>query len=387
VKITSITPFVVDAAWRNWVFLRVDTDDGLVGFGECTLEGREKAVVSAVADMSRQLIGRDPRLIRQALDVVTRRGYWESGPVISSAVGGIEIALWDILGKSLDAPLHCLLGGAVRSRIKVYANAWYFGCRTPEAFAAAALRAVEMGHRALKFDPFATAGPDIELRQLSEAIDSVAAVRQAIGPEVELMIEGHGRFNVPTAIRVGQTLEAFGVTFFEEPVPPGNYVALRQVTDAIRVSVAAGERIFDARDCHRALDSGAIAVLQADVIHIGGILQLMNVAAMAEAAMIPMAPHNASGPIATAATLHVMATIPNAFIQEMFHPDDASWRDAVGFPPIRVEDGYVGVPGGPGLGITLDERTIAEHPAVERDLHLFEEESVTLQPMPSERPS
>lgn len=382
-KIRSVEPIIVDGAWRNWVFLRLETDEGIVGFGECTLEGREQAVASAVRDMSRQVVGRDPRSIRMLLDILTRRGYWETGPVISSAVGGIEIALWDILGKSLGVPVHQLIGGALRTQVRVYANAWYFGCRTPEAFAKAARRAIGMGHRALKFDPFGTAGPSIEPQDWHRAIDCIAAVRDEVGQDVELMIEGHGRFDIPAATRIGRTLEPFDVAFFEEPVQPGDHEALRRVAEAVRVPIAAGERIFGVKDCHRALDSGGIAVLQTDVIHIGGILRLLEAAAMADAVMVPMAPHNASGPIATAATLHVMAAIPNVFIQEMFHPDDAAWRDQVAEPVIRVHDGVVDVPQGPGLGVSLNDATVRAHPFVERDLNLFDDLSVTLRPMPS----
>ncbi len=375
-RITDVRTIIADASFRNWVFLRIDTDEGLVGYGECTLEGRETAVVGAVADLSRQLLGQDPTRIRGLVRSMLHDGYWDTGPVIRSAVGGIEIALWDIAGKQAGMPVHRLLGGAVRDRVPVYSNAWYFGAHRPEDFAAAASRTVELGYRALKFDPFGTAGFTIRQPDIAAAIERVAAVRDAVGPNVELMIEGHGRFSVHSAIRLGLALERFDIAFFEEPVAPGSFAALRQVAEAIRVPIAAGERCYDLRECIRAIQSGGVHVLQPDVIHVGGISELLAIAAMAEAAMIPVAPHNASGPIATAATLQLAAVVPNLFIQEMFHPHDAPWRDEIATPPFQIEAGEVAVPTGPGLGITLDEAACAAHPFVARDLDFYRETSI-----------
>ncbi len=187
-RIVDINVFKVDGSWRNWVFLRIDTDSDLVGYGECTVEGREHAVEGAVKDMARRLLGRDPRRVRDLLDLVTRRGYWDAGPVVSSAAGGIEMALWDILGKSLEAPVHTLLGGRVRDSARVYSNAWYFGARTPEEFAERAAQTVASGYGALKFDPFGSAGTTISEEELAEALGRVAAVREAVGAKVGLLI-------------------------------------------------------------------------------------------------------------------------------------------------------------------------------------------------------
>ena len=375
-KIVDVTVWKTDASWRNWVFLRVETDGGIVGFGECTLEGREHAVEGAVADMRRRLVGKDPRRIRHIADLLTRGGYWDSGPVVSSAAGGIEMALWDILGKSLDAPVHALLGGRIRDRAPVYSNAWYFGAHTADDFGERAAETVALGYRALKFDPFGSAGFTISEEELSEALERISAVRNHVGPQVELMIEGHGRFGLHSAVRIGRLLEPFGVLFFEEPLPPGDFGQLRRVADAVPVPIAAGERCYSARECQTAITSGSVAVLQPDVIHVGGILQMLAIAATAEAAFVSIAPHNASGPVATAATLQIAAVAPNLLIQEMFAPLDAPWRDVVAKPAVEVADGWVAIPGGPGLGVELDETELLKHPFAPRDLNLFEDESI-----------
>jgi galactonate dehydratase len=375
-RIVDVTVWKVDASWRNWVFLRVETDTDIVGYGECTVEGREHAVEGAVRDMARRLMGRDPRRVRDVGDLLTRRGYWDSGPVVSSAAGGIEMALWDILGKSLDTPVHALLGGRLRDTVTAYSNAWYFGAQTAEDFGERAAETVAVGYRALKFDPFGSAGLAVSEHELADSLARVAAVREAVGPEVGLLIEGHGRFGVHSAIRVGRALERFDPLFFEEPIPAGDFGALRRVADALRVPIAAGERCYSLRDCRLAIESGAVHVLQPDVIHVGGIAPLLAISSAADAAGVSFAPHNASGPIATAATLQVSALAPTLFLQEMFAPLDAPWRDLVARPPIRVEDGRVAIPDGPGLGIELDESELEKHPFVPRDLKLLEDDSI-----------
>jgi galactonate dehydratase len=375
-RIVDVTVWKVDASWRNWVFLRVDTNSELVGYGECSVEGREQAVEGAVKDMARRLLGRDPRRIRDNVDLLTRRGYWDSGPVVSSAAGGLEMALWDILGKSLDAPVHALLGGRIRDSAAVYSNAWYFGARTAEDFAERAEQTVALGYGALKFDPFGAAGLTVSEQELEDSLARVAAVREAVGSRIGLLIEGHGRFGVHSAIRMGRELERFDPLFFEEPLPAGDFAALRRVADAIRVPIAAGERCYSARECRLAIRSGGVHVLQPDVIHVGGIGALLDVASATEEAFLSFAPHNASGPVATAATLQISALAPTLLLQEMFAPLDAPWRELVARPAVEVDDGRVAVPDGPGLGIELDETELEKHPFVPRDLKLLEDDSI-----------
>jgi len=369
-----------DGAFRGWLFVRVETENGLVGWGEATLEGREHAVAGAIEDFGRVLIGSDARRIRQLIHLLTRHGYWESGPVISSAVGGVEMALWDMLGKALGQPVHALLGGRVRDSARVYSNAWYFGSEEPHDFATHAQETVAMGYTALKFDPFGEAELTLSASELRDVLARVGAVRDAVGPGVDLFIEGHGRFSVEAAIRAGNALAPFDIGFFEEPIAPGHAEALGSVVRAVPVPIAVGERSYELAEARRLIDIGA-AVLQPDVIHIGGIIRTLAVAALGEAASVVVAPHNASGPIATAATLQVSAVVPNLLIQEMFAPVDAAWKDSVAYPGAVIQDGHVAIPDGPGLGIQVDEAVAQAHPWIVRDLAMFTSSSILGRPI------
>lgn len=379
-KVTDVEVTVVDGAWRNWVFVMVRTDEGLTGLGECTLEGREQAVVGVVADFRRHLVGEPVDDIRRLCRQVTRGGYWESGPVISSGVGGVEMALWDLLGKRLGVPVAKLLGGPVRDRIPVYSNAWYFGSVTAEDFAESARETVALGYRGLKFDPFGSAEFSIDEKAMGRALERVEAVRQAVGPDVSLMVEGHGRFGVESALRVARHLVRSDVRFFEEPTPPGDDDAIARVAHASSVPIAAGERAYDLRACQRLIAAG-VSVLQPDVVHLGGLAKMVAAAEICEAASVSLAPHNASGPIATAATLQVASMAPTLLMQEMFAPLDTEWKDRVAAPPVRFADGYVELPTGPGLGVSLDPAEMALHPYVVRDLDLFGAGSVLAKPV------
>ena len=280
-KIVDVRTVIVDGGFRNWVFVLIDSDDGLTGYGECTLEGREMAVAGAVQDFRRHLVGEEADDIRRLRRRMSRHGYWESGPVISSGIGGVEMALWDLFAKSLGRPLVEVLGGAVRETIPVYSNAWYFGAASPSEFAECARRTVALGYKGLKFDPFEVVEFSIDEGQLSRAIERVEAVRDAAGPDVSLMVEGHGRFGVESALRVAARLVPLNVRFFEEPTPPGDYVAIAQVARASSVPIAAGERAYDIRDCQQLINAG-VSVLQPDVIHLGGISAMVAAAELCE---------------------------------------------------------------------------------------------------------
>lgn len=379
-KIVDVRTVIVDGGFRNWVFVLVDTDDGLTGYGECTLEGREMAVAGAVQDFRRHLVGEPADNIRRLRRHLSRHGYWESGPVISSGIGGIEMALWDLLAKSLGRPLASILGGAVRETIPVYSNAWYFGAASAAEFAECARRTVALGYRGLKFDPFGVADFTIDEQELSRAVERVEAVRDAAGPDVSLMVEGHGRFGVESALRVVAHLAALNVRFFEEPTPPGDHAAIARVARASSVPIAAGERAYDLRDCQRLINAG-VSVLQPDVIHIGGTSAMVAAAELCDASSVSFAPHNASGPVATAATLQLAALAPTLLMQEMFAPLDIDWKDRVAVPAVQIVDGHVRPPDGPGLGISLDGPEMALHPYLVRDLNLFAATSILSRPV------
>lgn len=378
-KITELRSVVVDGGFRNWIFVVLETDAGLRGYGECTLEGRELAVVGALADFRRHVVGEPAEQIRRLVRRLSRHGYWESGPVISSAIAGIEIAQWDLYGKQVGQPLHALLGGSLRDEIETYSNAWYFGATTPQEFAEAARRTVELGFRGLKFDPFETADLHLDEAALGRSLERVEAVREAVGPGTALMIEGHGRFNVESALRVARRLGRFDVAFFEEPTPPGDLTALAQVARSCEIPIAAGERAYDLRACQQLIAAG-VAVLQADVVHVGGISCALAAAELCDASSVAFAPHNASGPIATAATLQVSAVAPALLVQEMFAPIDAEWKGRVVTPAVEIHDGRVRPHGGPGLGIELDHAEVARHPYAVRDLELFGSGSILSRP-------
>ena len=385
-KITRVEPILCDAFRTNWVFVRVHTDGGLHGVGEATLEVKEQAVAAALRDLERAVVGEDPFEIERIWHDAYRDAYWRGGPVLMSALSGLEMALWDLKGKALGVPVYELLGGRVREDVPCYANAWFAGAREPEQFAAAAGVAADAGYGALKWDPFGAASRRLERGQLDAAVACVAAVHAAVGDRVELMIEGHGRFDVPTAIRVAHALEPFDPYFFEEPVPPDDVGALKAVADAVRVPLAAGERLYSRWDARRFLDAGGAAFVQADVTHVGGIAELRRVAAMADTHHLPLCPHNPSGPVANAATLHVAASTANFQWHETMY-SDVPWRREVTTDTNRVVNGRMAVPApdAPGLGIDLVDEAIAEHPYRPHDLRHYRGDLTDIRPADAAR--
>lgn len=360
-KITDIRTFVVDCYRTNWVFVKVCTDGGVEGVGEATLEYREHALLGAIASVREALLGQDPLRIEQHVHTLYRDAYWRGGAVLMSALSGVEMALWDILGKHLGVPVYQLLGGRVRDAVRLYANGWFAGAETPREFGEKAREAVRRGITALKWDPFGKSYMEISNRDLTAALECVAAVREAVGRETDLLIEGHGRFDVPTGIKIARELEPFRPLFFEEPVPPDNLEALRAVRDQSPVPIAAGERLYTLRSFEELLRMRAADVVQPDVSHAGGILELKKIAALAQAHYVPFAPHNPSGPVANAATLQLAACCPNFSLLEIMYTDVA-YRADITDEALRCEAGMIAIPDGPGLGIELNEEACALHP-------------------------
>lgn len=369
-KVTAIKTFVCHAYRTNWVFVKVLTDDGLHGVGEATLEMRELTVATACRELERYLVGRDPMNIEAFWHDAYRDAYWRGGPVLMSALAGVEMALWDIKGKALGVPVWQLLGGLVRDRVPCYANGWFAGATRPDEFAAKAREAVKMGFRGLKWDPFGSAYMNISKPELCGALACVQAVVAAVGPEVDILIEGHGRFNVPTAVRIGRALEEFDITWFEEPIPPDNPEALAELKRRIRVPIAGGERLYSRWDYRNFLNLGCADFIQPDVSHVGGIGELRKIAAMAEAYHLPVCPHNPSGPVANAATLQIAACTPNFHLLETMASDVSHRRD-VSTERVRFEGGHMLIPDAPGLGIDIDETAIAAHPYEPRNLRHY----------------
>lgn len=369
-KVTEIKTFLCHAYRTNWVFVKVLTDSGVYGVGESTLEMREQTVAAAVKELERGLRGRDPHAIEAFWHDAYRDAYWRGGAVLMSALAGVEMALWDIKGKALGVPVYQLLGGKIRSAVPCYANGWFVGAQTPEEFAAKAKTAVAAGFRGLKWDPFGSAYMTLSRQELDAAMACVAAVAKAVDGRAELLIEGHGRFNIPTAVRIGRALEDFNVLWFEEPIPPDNLEGLAQLKRRVRVPIAAGERLYSRWDYRSFFRLQCADFIQPDVSHAGGIMEIKKIAAMAECHHIPLCPHNPSGPVANAATLQLAACVPNFHVLETM-ATDVPYRGEVCREAVGFADGQMTIPDAPGLGVDIDEEAIAAHPFEARDLRHY----------------
>ncbi|MDG4888763.1 galactonate dehydratase [Mesorhizobium sp. WSM4887] len=365
----AITTRVVNADMRNWVFVRVETDQpGLYGWGEATLEWKTQAVVGAVNDLAPLLVGRDPRDIEQAVRILKKHSFWRLGVIGMSAVSGVELALWDIFGKWLDQPVWRLLGGKVRDRVKVYTHLGLGDMRAvyetleTEPLVRRASEVVATGYRALKavFIPYSHYhAPLVEVDKVGRLME---ALRKTVGPEVEIMVDFHGRpASASTALAYIDALAPYRPMFVEEPLPPGETGALAQLVAKSRVPIATGERLIDRPEFDDLFRARAVDIVQPDICHCGGLLEAKKIAAMAEAVSVGVAPHNPLGPIAGAAALHFAVSTPNHLIQEEM-VGAVPWYFEVVKGPIRMIDGCWQVPDAPGLGVEVDEAVADRHP-------------------------
>ena len=378
-KITEIRPFLCDAYRTNWVFVKVVTDSGIYGIGEATLEHNELAVFKAIEQIGAGTIGKDPHAVEAFWHNTYRDSYWQGGAVIISAMAAIEMAMWDIKGKDLGVPVYQLLGGKVRNRIPCYANGWFASAKTPEQFAAKAVEALKLGFTALKWDPFGSAWQFINPDEFRFAMDCVAAVRDAVKDNALLLIEGHGRFDVPTAVRIGKALEKFDVHWFEEPLPPNDFEGLAEVRRRISVPVAAGERIYNRFHFKTFLNMGCADYIQPDVSHVG-LGELRKIAALAESYHIPICPHNPSGPVANAATLQVAAVCPNMYLLETMLADVPA-RSKIAQETLRLENGFMIIPDAPGLGVDIDEEEVKKYPFQPHPLRHYNNTLTDIRPL------
>lgn len=360
-KVTDIKTFVVDCFRTNWVFVKVYTDEGVSGVGEATLEYKEKALLGAVEHIKEYLVGKNPFEIEKHWHRIYRDAYWRGGAVLMSALSAVEMALWDILGKALGVPVYQLLGGKVHDEVRIYVNGWFSGAKTPKEFGQKAKIAVERGVTAMKWDPFGKSYLNISNKDLNTAIECIGEVRDAVGSDVDLLIEGHGRFNIPTSVKIAKEIECFKPMFFEEPVPPDNLEALREVKDKSPVAISAGERLYTRWDYLPMFEKRACDYIQPDISHAGGILELKKIAAEAECRYIPFAPHNPSGPVANAATLQLATACPNFEILEIMY-SDVEWRKDVTDEALEYKDGFIKIPEKAGLGIEINEEECLKHP-------------------------
>ena len=373
-KIVDVKSYVLGTAWRNLTFVRVITDEGVEGVGEVRIVNHTDALSGYLAEaVPRYVIGHDPANVEDLVQRMYRNDYARAGEIAMSAIAVIEIACWDIMGQSLGKPVYQLLGGAVRDRIKAYANGWYTVERTPHEFNQAAKRVIEKGYRALKLDPFGAGFYELDRAEKSKAVALVEAVRDAVGPDSEILVEMHGRFNPATAVEIARELEPFKPSWIEEPVPPENLAALKKVAEKVSIPVATGERLHTRYDYRTLFELQAADIIQPDITQFGGLLETKKLAAWAEIYYVLVAPHNVGGPVSTAAALHFATSTPNFKIQEHFNDFTESWVKTAAPGNPEVVDGHFALPQGPGLGVKLNLDVVREHPQQRIFFNLFVE--------------
>ncbi len=365
-KITEVKVYTVHPGWRkNWIFAKIETDEGIAGWGEAyTQYDRDRAVRTHAEEMGRYLIGRDPFQIRHFKhiafdDFAQRRGSLE----FYSALAALETAMWDIAGKATGQPVYNLLGGPCRDKIRVYANGWSYKMSDPDEFAAAAQKVVEQGFTAMKFDPlprpWRTFIPKAHIRHAEKV---VRAIRKAVGPDIDLLLEVHRRLSPANAIELAKRMEEFEPYWFEEPCQAENIEAIAEVRRNTIIPVVTGENILTKAGFRPVFDYRAADILNADVANTGGILELLEISAMADPYFIAMSPHNYNSTLlALNATVHASACMPNFIITEYFLPF-VEMGDKICKNQLKPVNGYIDLPTGPGLGIDIDEEAVKKYP-------------------------
>jgi galactonate dehydratase len=362
-RITKFETFIVPP---RWLFLKISTDEGIVGWGEPIIEGRANTVKAAVEELSEYLIGKDPLRIEDHWTVLYRGGFYRGGPILMSAISGIDQALWDIKGKYFNAPVHQLLGGPVRDSIRVYS--WIGGDR-PSDIAEAAKKAKDAGFTAVKMNATEELQYIDSHKKIDEIIERVATIRQVAGDDFDIGIDFHGRVHKPMAKILAKELEPYHPMFIEEPVLPEHNEALREVAKHSNIPIATGERMFSRWSFKTILSEGYVDIIQPDLSHAGGITEVRKIAVMAEAYDVALAPHCPLGPITLAASLQIDAVSYNAFIQEqslgIHYNQGNDLLDYLVDPSVfEYKNGYVKIPQGPGLGIDINEEYVRKMAAV-----------------------
>ena len=364
-KITHVETFTCGNPWKNWLFTRVHTDEGLYGTGEGTANGLARTVEAAIHELEPYFLGLSPfqtELIHQRM---WREIYADGGQVQGCAVAAIEMACWDIMGKALGKPVYDLLGGRCHDKLRVYANGWYQGDRTPEGFAERAKGVIDRGYTGLKFDPFGAAWRHMSRYEEDLSIDIIRAVRDAVGPTVDVLVEAHNRFTVEQAVTIARRIEEFRPTCLEAPVPPQNIAMMVEVARRSPVPIACGEDYHRPEQFTELLKHEVVQILQPEPLHLGGLGATKKVAGMVDAHGGVVCPHSAQGPVCTATCAHLNTATPNFYLHEYvdaFNEEQNPWVGQVLLHDFAVRDGYLFVPDAPGLGIDLNLDLIAEHP-------------------------
>jgi len=370
-KITDVRAAVIGrpephSGGSVWTFVRVYTDAGLVGTGECNSAGPGKAVREIVSHMKPLLIGENPLDVARLYEKVRRRYRYAGGstaPVIF-AITGLETALWDILGKALKAPVYQLLGGKFRDRIRLYADCHAGETYEPQAYGQKALEVLEEGYTALKFDVDGVSpgkldahNQSVSSRELNHIVSLVRGVREAVGPDVDLAIDCHGHFDLGAAQRIAQAVEEFDLMWLEEPVPAENVEAMAQVKASTSTPICTGENLYTRFDFRALFEARAVDIIMPDLAKAGGILEGRRIADMADTYYIPLAPHNVSSPLGMMAACQVLAAIPNFLVLEFHGREIPWWEDLGAGDKPFIQDGYMKVSDKPGIGVELEEKT------------------------------
>ncbi|NKB70088.1 MAG: galactonate dehydratase [Candidatus Latescibacteria bacterium] len=353
-KITDVE--IVQAL--HWPFVRIHTDEGISGIGEASLQQKELAVRAEVEAYRDFLIGQDATRIEHIWNALHRKTVWSGGPVTMTAISGIEQALWDIKGKAAGLPVYELLGGKVRDSVKAYANGWFGG---EGSLADKAAAAVAQGYDTIKWYPFGHVAQLVTHEEEENAVANMQAIREAVGPKVNIAVDVRNRLNTWSAVRMAQKLQPYDVYWFEEPLLWDNISTLIEVARAVDVPIALGERLYTRWEFREVLESNAVRFIQPDICHAGGIFELRKIAAMAEVYYVMVAPHNSNGPISTVASVHLDACTPNAPMQEVILRYLPLFNELL-TEPLVVEDGHFRLPEGPGWGTDIVEDAEQRHP-------------------------
>lgn len=391
-KIIDYRCFTVSTGWRNLTYLMIETSEGIYGWGEAHIVGKTHTVQEYLKDIRRHIIGHEVYNIEDLYNNITLVDFGAPGQVAMTGLALVEMACWDCIGKKASLPVYKLIGGAVRDRIPAYANGWYKVERTPRTFAEAATRVVKNGYRGLKFDPFGNGNMELTREEYTRSIELVEAVRSAIGPEIQMFIEMHGRFAAHQAIEICNDIAEFKPGFVEEPCRPLDVRALKYVIDHTSIPIAAGERLYNAMAYNEVFRERLVNIVQPDISQCGGLLEVKKICSTAETLSMTVAPHNVGGVIATAANVHLMATLRNGKILEHFNDfSDVYIKDA-GKPYPEVVDGYFRLPQGSGWGIDIDIDFLLNHEAETEDgviwdpgLNMYQSSSWNLRASSSEK--
>ena len=361
-RITAIDTFIAGNPWKNWLFVKVSTDEGIHGVGEGTLNAFGKTVEAAVHELKPLILGMDPFQIETLSQRMIRDVYSYGAQIHMCAVAAVEMACWDIVGKACNQPVYNLWGGRCQEKLRAYANGWYRGPRTPQDFAAKARLVAARGYTALKFDPFGANWRTLPRAEFDLSLDIIRAVREAVGDSVDLLIEAHCRFHPATAIEFSCAMAPLRPAWFEEPVPHTNINALVQVARRSPVPVATGESFSTKQEFAELLKHDAVMILQPEPLNLGGLWATRKIADMVDAHLGMIAPHSAQGPVCSAACVQLNASLPNFFIHEIFDEFNEPWEEEIVVNHVKVVDGYIEIPERPGLGIDLNFDEIAKHP-------------------------